>query len=280
LWFGIPVASDLTYSRAFRSTGGLISTSEDLSHYLVAQLNGGRYAGTSVLSPAGIAEQHRPAARIDGTDDYYGMGWQTGAVGDIPIIQHDGTLPTGYANLVLLPEHGLGIVVLANGVGRVALPRLGGIAAGVANVLVGRPAVPAAEDRLFLAVTILAFVIVGIQGLGMFWTASRLRRWLGQPERRPTGAWSRAWNLGLPLAVNFGWGSVVLLGLSLPFGMPLQESIFLLGDYAYLIAASGVVALVWGVLRTVLVWRALRVSAPISANAASTGVKAVATSNA
>jgi CubicO group peptidase (beta-lactamase class C family) len=129
-WFGIPVATDLTYSRAFRSSGGLVSTSADLAHYLVAQLNGGRYAGASVLSAAGIAEQHRPAARVGNTDEYYAMGWQTGTLGGIPIVQHDGTLPTGYAHLVLLPEHDWGIVVLADGVGRVALPRLGGIAAG------------------------------------------------------------------------------------------------------------------------------------------------------
>jgi CubicO group peptidase (beta-lactamase class C family) len=51
-WFGVPVATNLTYSRAFRSTGGLISTAEDLSHYLVAHLNDGQYAGASVLSAA------------------------------------------------------------------------------------------------------------------------------------------------------------------------------------------------------------------------------------
>lgn len=266
LWFGIPVATDLTYSRAFRSTGGLISTSEDLAHYLVAQLNGGRYAGASVLSPAGIAEQHRPAARIGETGDYYGMGWQTGAVGDIPIVQHDGMLPTGYANLVLLPDHDWGIVVLANGVGRVAAPRLGGLAAGVANGLLGRAAVPAAEDRVFLVVTIVAFLIVGVQVFGASRTIARLRRWRGQPASRPTGAWSLAWHLGLPLALNCGWGSLVLLGLSVPFGLALSESVFLLGDFAYLLAGSGAVALAWGVVRTVLVWRALRGAAPSGAH--------------
>jgi CubicO group peptidase (beta-lactamase class C family) len=55
-WFGVPVATDLTYSRAFASAGGLVSTSEDLAHYVVAQLNGGRYLDASLLSSAGVAE--------------------------------------------------------------------------------------------------------------------------------------------------------------------------------------------------------------------------------
>ena len=261
-WFGLPVATDLSYSRAFRSAGGLISTSEDLAHYLVAQLNGGRYAGRSVLSPAGIAEQHRAAARIGDTDEYYGMGWQTGAIGGMPVVQHDGALPTGYADMVLVPDHDLGIVVLANGTGRVALPRLGGIAVGVANLVVGQPALPGAEDRLFQAVTVLAFVIIGIQVFGMVRTTTRLRRWRRHPEKRPSGALPLAWHLGLPLAINLGWAAVVLLGLPLVFGLTLAESVFNLGDFAYLIAGSAAVALLWGPLRTLLGWRALHATAP------------------
>jgi len=279
-WFGIPVATDLTYSRAFTSTGGLISTSEDMAHYLVAQLNGGRYAGRSVLSPAGIAEQHRPAARVEDTDDYYGMGWQTGAIGGVPVVQHDGLLPTGYADMVLVPDHDLGMVVLANGVGRVAVPRLGGVAAGVANVVVGRPALPAAEDRLFQAVTVLAFVIIGVQVFGMIWTTTRLRRWRKRPESRPSRALPLAWHIGVPLVVNLGWAALVLLELPMLFGLTLAESVFNLGDFAYLIAGSAAVALVWGPLRTLLGWHALRATAPASASSTPTLAAVVATSKA
>jgi CubicO group peptidase (beta-lactamase class C family) len=259
-WFGTPVATDLTYSRAIRPAGGLVSTSEDLAHYLVAQLNGGRYGSTSVLSPAGIAEQHRGAARIENTDAYYGMGWQTGAIDGIPIVQHDGMLITGYADMVLLPEHELAIVVLANGASRVTQPRLGGIAAGIANVLVGRPAIPATENRLFQVLTILSFAIIGVQAFGIFLTTMRLRRWRRQLERRPAGALSLAWHLGLPLALNLGWGAAVLLGLPLLFGLTLADSVFIVGDFAYLIAGSAAVALVWGLLRTLLAWRALNLT--------------------
>ncbi len=257
LWFGVPVATDLTYSAAFRSTGGLISTSEDLTHYLIAQLNGGRYGGASVLSPAGIAEQHYPAVRIGDGDAYYGMGWQTGAIGDIPVVEHDGMLPTGFAHMLLLPEHGWGVVVLSNGVGRVAAPRMRGITAGVANVLVGRAAVPASEDRVFQVVTIFAFLIIFVQVFEIVRTTLTLRRWRSHPQQRPSGSLSLAWHLAVPLAVSLGWGAVALIGAPLLFGLSLADTVFILGDFAYLIAGSAAIAVIWGILRTLLVWRAL-----------------------
>ena len=57
-------------------------------------------------------------------------------------------------------------------------------------------------------------------------------------------------------------------------------TVFVLGDFAYLIAASAAVALVWGPLRTLLVWRALRATAAAGPNGPSTVTMAVATSNA
>ncbi len=264
-WFGIPVAADVTYSRKISPAGGLVSTSEDLAHHLVAQLNGGRYGSTSVLSPAGIAEQHRGAARVGDTDDYYAMGWQTGAIGDVPIIQHDGVLLNGYADMVLLPEHNFGIVVLANGVSRIAEPRLGGIAVGIANVLLGKPPLPATENRIFQALTILSFAVIGVQVFGMFRTTARLRGWQRQHASRPRNARSLAWHFGLPLAVNLVWATAVLVGVPALFGLPLADTVVALGDFAYLIAGSAAVALVWGPSRTLLAWRALHATASATA---------------
>ena len=273
---GFPVATDLTYSRAIRPAGGLVSTSEDLAHYLVAQLNGGRYGAASVLSSAGIAELHRGAARIEDRIAYYGMGWQTGAIGDIPIVQHDGVLITGFADMVLVPEHNLGIVVLANGVSRVAEQRLGGIAPAIANVLLGKPPLPATENRIFQALTVVSFAIIAVQLFGMFRTATKLRLWRRGIESRPSGALSLAWHLGVPLAVNLAWAAMVLVGVPALFGLPLVDSVFALGDFAYLIAGSAAVALVWGPLRTLLAWRALHATA--SAEASGSPEPAVAAS--
>jgi hypothetical protein len=189
-------------------------------------------------------------------------------------------LPTGYAHMVLLPDHAGGIVVLANGVGRVAAPRIGGIAAGVANVLVGKPAVPASEDRVFQIVTVFAFVVILVQVIGILRTTLRLRRWRMQPQSRPAGALSLTWHVGVPLAVSLAWGVVVLLGVPLFFGLALAETVFSLGDFAYLIAASAAVALIWGLLRTLLVWWALHAGGTVIDPAAPIVIPAPATTGA
>ena len=52
-WFGRPRAADLPYNRGLVPAGYLISDAEDMTHYLIAQLNNGRYRSASVLSPDG-----------------------------------------------------------------------------------------------------------------------------------------------------------------------------------------------------------------------------------
>jgi len=75
-WFGYPMRFDAPYSRAAMPSSYLISSAQDMTHYLIAQLNAGRYADTSVLSPEGVAAMHRPAVKEGDRDIFYGMGWE------------------------------------------------------------------------------------------------------------------------------------------------------------------------------------------------------------
>ena len=59
--FGRPRASHQAYNRGLVPAGYLIASAEDMTHYVVSQLNGGQYEGASVLSSGGIGELHRPA---------------------------------------------------------------------------------------------------------------------------------------------------------------------------------------------------------------------------
>jgi CubicO group peptidase (beta-lactamase class C family) len=52
-WFGRPRAADLPYNRGLVPAGYLISDADDMTHYLMAQLNNGRYRSASVLSAKG-----------------------------------------------------------------------------------------------------------------------------------------------------------------------------------------------------------------------------------
>jgi CubicO group peptidase (beta-lactamase class C family) len=73
-WFFWPVAFDAPYPRSTTPSGFMISSAEDMAHYLVAQLNGGTYGNQQLLSPQGIATLHY--ARLqDKSLSSYGMGW-------------------------------------------------------------------------------------------------------------------------------------------------------------------------------------------------------------
>ena len=146
-WFGIPVpAPDLPFPASALPAGGLISTTEDLAHYLIAHLNGGRWGKAQVLSEAGMDEMHRSAAeqRVMGAAvTAYGMGWFVNQVGGSTLVSHGGNVPEFSSFLGLLPERGKGFVLLANA-DPWGLPFvMAEIGEGVAALLAGAQPAPA-----------------------------------------------------------------------------------------------------------------------------------------
>jgi CubicO group peptidase (beta-lactamase class C family) len=108
--FGMPVA----YPEAdgyLGGSGGLISTAEDMTHYLIVQNNGGRYQGQALLSPASVELMHKPPAGINST---YAMGWTESISHGKRMLEHNGILSTYSADAILLPDEGIGITLLYN----------------------------------------------------------------------------------------------------------------------------------------------------------------------
>jgi hypothetical protein len=245
----------------------LISSAEDITHYLSMQLNGGSYEGRSVLSPTGITAMHEPAVREGTRDTFYGMGWEVRSAGGVPVVGHDGTNPNFYADMVLDLNDRWGVVILTNFDSlNLNGGRLQGLSSGVIRLLHGEvPAeVPSPHHPLLAPATLLVAVGTVLMLLGMVRTVVLLRRWHIRPESRPRGPWAMALRVGLPLIANVGWG----LGLLLAFpqiAYPLMPTMLLVPELGYLVLTSGLVALTWGVLRTVLVYVALRRHASKSA---------------
>src|SRR5215212_3699189 len=113
-WFSFPRPFEAPYSRGATPSSYLISNTQDMTHFLSAQLNAGRYADTSVLSPEGVAAMHRPAVREGDKDEFYGMGWESRSLGGVPVVRHDGTNSNFYSDMVLDPEGRWGVVILTN----------------------------------------------------------------------------------------------------------------------------------------------------------------------
>ena len=132
-WFFWPVAFDAPYPRRLSPAGFLISTAEDMSHYLIAQLNGGMYDKQQVLSPAGIDTLHSA-----GPVSSYAMGWEVRGQPGSRKIEHTGDTSNFHSNMLLLPDQGMGIVILINVSGYSQTNAINIPIEGVAAILLGQ----------------------------------------------------------------------------------------------------------------------------------------------
>src|SRR5262249_41092994 len=113
--FGRASAFDEPFARGSVPQGFLISCASDLTHYLIAQLNGGRYGHAGVLSADGVTELHRGVARRDEEGGpRYAMGWVDDRHFDRRAVWHDGDTFGYHSFIALLPDDGWGVVVLAS----------------------------------------------------------------------------------------------------------------------------------------------------------------------
>jgi len=259
-WFGYPRPFEAPYSRAAMPSSFLISSAEDITHFLSMQLNGGRYEGRSVVSPDGIAAMHQPVVRQGTRDILYGMGWETRSVSGVPVVRHDGTNANFYADMVLNLEDRWAVVILTNFDSlNLNGGRLQGLSSGVISLLRGEapPEVPSPHHPLLAPATLLVAVVTVLMLAGMVRTMVLLRRWRTRPESRPRGPRATALRVVLPLMASLGWG----LGLLLAFpqiAYPLMPTMLIVPDLGYLVVASGLAALTWGIVRTALVYSVLR----------------------
>jgi len=279
-WFGVPMAGELPVNRASLPAGAHTSAStEDVAHFLIAQLGGGRFKTTAILSPASIAEMQRPVPRTADGAEFHAMGWDSVIpIGSATTIVKGGASVDFNAMMILIPERRLGLVVLMNANkgldATLGDQRLSRLPYNVAELLLGQqptafPADP--KPTLFYAILFLAVIV---QAAGMAYTALRLFGWKRRPRLRPQGSRAVALRLWLPLALNLGWGMFALVGVPTLFGVPLSFIRYIAPDFGTILAASGVVALSWGVVRTVVILRMLRVAQRQASVAHRTPVKA------
>src|SRR2546428_6833921 len=232
-FFGVPTPID-DYNVSNVPAGYLISSAEDMTHYLIAQMNGGRFGSTSVLSSAGIATMHAPGVPQEGGRGFYGMGWNNGTLAGVPAIWHGGNIVHFHALLLIEPQTHWGAILLVNA-NSVIPPGLDSLDAGVTRLLAGQT--PQASTSLTTVYLILDGVLVVLSALAL-WPLLRLRRWSGRFEqrqrRRPQfiRLWLRlTWDAALPVAI--------LLGASLFASLLSVTS----GDWILLVAGSGLVDL-------------------------------------
>jgi CubicO group peptidase (beta-lactamase class C family) len=114
-FFGQPrVSANAPYSRSKLPSGFLIASAEDLGHYLIAQLNGGRYEEAQILSPENVALMHQPAVETFDAGVSYAFGWRTNLVEGEPSVWHGGDTSSSHSNIAFSPTLGWGVSIVMN----------------------------------------------------------------------------------------------------------------------------------------------------------------------
>ncbi|MGE5264262.1 MAG: serine hydrolase domain-containing protein, partial [Acidobacteriota bacterium] len=238
-WFAVPFAApNIPVPGGSLPSGQLISSAEDMAHYLISHLNGGRYEDAQILSGAGIDEMHRGVAEFKEMGlsfGQYGMGWIVDKIGQTSLVWHNGTLPHFFAFMALLPEQKKGVVLLFNADQHWMSPVISDLGGGVAALLAGEQPTP------FPFVGIIPWILRGqllipaLQIAGVAGTLRRLRRWRLDPECRPSGG--RKWGLYVlpPLISNL----LVALTLMPMLGKTRRYLMLYMPDYSWIAMVCG-----------------------------------------
>ena len=100
--------------RAAAPAGSVCTTLSDMARYLLTQLGRGvAPGGTRVVSAANLTRTWRPQTKIDDASAY-GMGWFNTRIEGVPVREHAGAADGFKTDMVMLPEHGLGMIFFTN----------------------------------------------------------------------------------------------------------------------------------------------------------------------
>lgn len=256
-WFGVPIpVPNLSIPQGSLPSGQLISSAEDMAHYLIVNLNGGRYCGRQILSQAGIEALHLGVAEINEMGlslGSYAMGWISQETGGTRIVWHSGIVPDFGAFMALLPEQKKGIVLLFNANHAMMKMTYDEVGMGAAQLLAGERPTQTFLGSLHWAMRGVLLIPI-LQIAGVIATLRLIGRWRADPEHRPSRG--RVWrrHILLPLLPNL----VAALTLVPMLGNMRGWAKLFMPDFALMAKVCGSFSLLWSLLRTGLILRAMR----------------------
>ena len=228
----------------------IVSTAQDMTHWLIAHLNHGRYGSRSVLSAVGIAELHRPGVPVGLLRAGYGMGWFAGNSLGASVVWHGGDDSYFHSDVRMAPQQHLGVVVLTNA-SVIGSPYANARATISPLVLAS---VVEANTPFGLGVPALLALILMTQAALALRLLVVLRR--GRLGAGPLTVGWAARHLVAPLLINVAWAVLVLaalLWLVANLDTGLRQLLLLLPWQVSLLLISGAFAAAWALARTGLV---------------------------
>lgn len=265
-FFDIPATFDKPLSRAITPWGGLCSSTEDMTHYIIANLNKGNYLNREILSEQGMVDAHSPGPII--SDNFYkssyGMGW-----GIYPqykpnketytAISHDGAGPFYHSFVLLVPEKKFGMVLLINlddPLTESIFSYLGWI---IAEIYFGKPpSYPQpAENFIVQHARVIYAGLVILLIIGFFWSLRSLRLHRLSVRKNKHTLKPILLYLIIPLIIDILL-SIYILAVLLPQNdFTLHLALVFTPDVGIMLIVILLLTIVWGAIRTFLMLKTL-----------------------
>ena len=98
----------------FRPAGGVWTSAHDMTRYVQLELSRGKLpTGEQLVSEENLLMRRKPQIAT-GEDETYGMGLETNSYWGVPVIHHGGSLFGYKSDWMILPDYGIGAVLLTN----------------------------------------------------------------------------------------------------------------------------------------------------------------------
>ncbi|MDZ5609711.1 serine hydrolase domain-containing protein [Bacillus pseudomycoides] len=154
--FGFMVPTKQLNHEATVASGYLISTAEDMSNYLITQMNRGRFKSNVILSEESTKRMHKPSSSMRGGPSY-AMGWSVNK----NVIFHDGLTENTYSFMAMEGEYGF--ILLTNA--QDPLISYDSIIAGINGIVHGQDRSQADMPdytKIYLIVDLVALVVLAL----------------------------------------------------------------------------------------------------------------------
>ncbi len=158
LWFGQAVKSNFPFSKILLPAGYIISDIKDMSKYLIAQLNNGKYKKEQVFSSSIIKQIQTPSFTIVKDKIHYSFGWFVDT-SEEPYLNHLGGAPGYTSMMIIYPKEKLGLIVLTNATSYTLNNKeLNGLAGGIIDIIKNKKI----KSNEFDIISISAYIILSI----------------------------------------------------------------------------------------------------------------------
>lgn len=136
--------------------GSIVSNISDMSHWLIALMNDGKYEGKQVLPSAAIKASMEPSIALPNTsvekgykeilNPVYGMGRQSSSYRGHLMVYHGGDLPGFHSQISYMPQDSIGVIVFV--IGNQSQPLYNIISYNAYERLLGLDQTPWSQRRL------------------------------------------------------------------------------------------------------------------------------------